>query len=181
MRSRHVEELLNPGLYQVFLMQCPATLPFSFAAHTWLVANQKGIVTRCGVSWRTKRDDGKPCFGNHVCGDGCKGHLHMDAKTPSLGTDMFPFAKSRSWRGHAIGMIEGEEGSLAEHMTEFVTRSFHEYPHADRYRLTGPNSNTYPAWVLAHFPESGLRMPWNAIGKGYASGLESSSTASARS
>lgn len=165
-RPASVESLINKDSYQVFLMRCPATLPFSFAAHTWLVVNRTGVVTRYGVSWRKKRFDGQPCFGNHVCNNACVGHLHQDAKTPSEGTDMFPFAKSRSWRGHIIGVVEGGEGSLAERMADFIAQSFKVYPYAQRYVLTGPNSNTYPAWVLAHFPEANMRLPWNAVGKG---------------
>jgi len=79
---------------------------------------------------------------------------------------VLPLARP-SWRARLEGYIEGVEGSLAHRMAAFIDQSKTTYPHIGRYVLLGPNSNTYPAWVLAHFPEANLRLPWNAIGKNY--------------
>jgi len=31
-----------------------------------------------------------------------------------------------------------------------------------------PNSNTFPAWIALQVPELGLKLPFSAIGSGYA-------------
>lgn len=149
-------------------MQCPATLPFSFAAHTYLVVNRKGDVHRYGVGHHRAQANGTVLFGSHRCRE-CIGHIHKDGRPPEEGIEIVPlyFPHSPLWRSRVVCYVEGESGSLAGRMGAFIEQSFRVYPHADRYRLTGPNSNTYPAWVLAHFPESGMRLPWNAIGKNY--------------
>lgn len=64
-------------------------------------------------------------------------------------------------------MIEGDEGSLAAKMAEFIERSPETYPFKNQYRFRGPNSNTYAQWILNHFPETGMALSWNAFGKKY--------------
>lgn len=160
------EELIQKDTYQVFLMICPATLPFSIATHPWFVVNKRGIVSRYGISWRKAVARPEPLFGKHVC-SGCVGYLHKDGCPPTDGIAVFPYVEKFLWKGHILSSITGEEGSLAARMTDFIEKSFTEYPFSDRYWLLGPNSNTYPAWVLAHFPESNMRLPWNAIGKNF--------------
>lgn len=160
-----VEDGLKPDRYQVFLLTCPAPLPFSFAAHPWIVTNRLGIVSRYGVSWRKETKPGEVAFGNHTC-SGCRGHLHKDGKTPSEGCEVAPYLR-RCWKGRIRKLIEGDADSLAARMADFMERSFDEYPYTERYSFVGPNSNTYIEWVLEHFPEFGMRLPWNAFGKGY--------------
>ena len=71
------------------------------------------------------------------------------------------------WKGEITGFLEGGAESDAARMAEYIERSGETYPHLQRYVLTGPNSNTYAQWVLDAFPESAMRLPWNAVGKGY--------------
>ncbi len=52
-------------------------------------------------------------------------------------------------------------------MVECIENSPHNYPYCGHYSYIGPNSNTYVQWVLDAFPESGLKLPWNAFGKGF--------------
>lgn len=146
-------------------MDCPATLPFSFASHAWLVANRKGSLMWYGVSWRKAQEESE-VFGGHVC-RGCVGYLHRDSHGVGEGIEMLPSIGRPLWKGRVVSSLEGSEESLAAHMIAFMESSFCSYPYRDRYRLTGPNSNTYPAWVLAHFPEADLSLPWNAVGKKY--------------
>ena len=158
-------ELLDESKHQVFLMKCPATLPFSFAAHTWLIANRKGVVEWYSVSWRKARE-GEETFTGHTC-RGCIGYLHKGDRGFGEGIDIFPFIRGPLWGGRVISFLEGDEESGAARIARLIESSFSSYPYGDRYRLTGPNSNTYPAWILARFPEAGMRLPWNAVGKGF--------------
>ncbi len=169
MSTPSVNNLLNPDLYQVFLMQCPASLPFSIAAHTHLAVNRRGAFTRYTISYRKARFDGKPLFAGsgHICVD-CNQYLHRDGKPPDMsGVEVFPYIAYPIWKVRVAALIEGEEDSLAKRLCDFLDSSFASYPYASRYSVFGPNSNTYPAWVLAHFPESRIHLPWNAYGKNY--------------
>ena len=162
MRYPPIHDLFNKDSYQVFLMQCPAPLPFSFAAHTYLVVNREGVLSRYGVSQH--KAPIPSWFAFHVCGTECHDYLHKDAKPPTEGVEIFPFLKWFTWQSKVAGYVGGP---LAERMADFITKSFISYPYATRYSLPGPNSNTFPAWVLSHFPESGMRQPWNAVGKSW--------------
>ncbi len=148
-------------------MRCPASLPFSFAVHTHLAVNRKGALTRYTISYRKARFDGKPLFtgSGHICTD-CNQYLHKDGKPPTMGgVEVFPYVASPVWKVRVAGCLEGGEESLAKRICDFLESSFASYPYADRYSVLGPNSNTYPAWILKHFPESDIRLPWNAFGK----------------
>ena len=147
--------LLKADLYQVFLFSCPATLPYSFASHPWFVVNKKGTVSRWEIFWR-------PWFG-HIFR---WGYLHKDFYTPTQGVEMFFLSEKHFWGpGTLRGYVEGGEGSMAQRMAAFIENSGETYPHCQTYSLLGPNSNTYIQWVLDHFPESKLGLPWNSFGK----------------
>ena len=60
------EEKLNDNVYQVMLFSCSASLPFSFAKHTWLIINKKGIHSRFEILWKLNQE-------NHILG-----HLHVN-------------------------------------------------------------------------------------------------------
>ncbi len=155
------EKLLKPDIYQVFLLSCPASFPFFFARHPWFVVNNKGTVSRFEVV------DNPGAYGfvggrEYIWKDGLppwRG-LHM-VRTKGYG---FPL-----WSVTLHGALEGEESSPAARMAQYVQESLHTYPYRGRYSYTGPNSNTYVQWVLNKFPNSGLRLPWNAFGKNYKS------------
>ena len=150
-------KLLKPDRYQVFLFACPAMLPFSFSAHCWFVINRKGNVSRVEVFWLPRLRWPLKW-----------GHVHHDFYPLTQGVEVLPFSRTHFWRGvQLLGSVEGGEGSLAQRMAECVASSDGGYPFVSRYRLVGPNSNTYAQWVLNRFPESGLRLPWNAFGKEY--------------
>ena len=63
--------------------------------------------------------------------------------------------------------VEGEEGSLAQNMADFIEVSNKNYPYCYGYSLIGPNSNTYVQSVLDRFPESRMQLSWNALGKNF--------------
>lgn len=155
--------LVRKDIYQVFVMVCPATMPFSFAVHPWLVINQRGIVSRFGIG-RYNTEESRRFFGTHSCEE-CSGRLHKNAKPPFEGLEIFPSIHHTHWKGVIVGVVEGGAGSVAERMATYIEDSITSYPHRDYYSLLGPNSNTYVQWVLNSFPESNIKLPWNAFGK----------------
>ncbi len=95
----------------------------------------------------------------------CWGHLNKDLFPPFQGIGIFPFLRTFHWKGKLLRCIEGDEKSLAAQMVEFIEQSDKIYPYSQTYSLIGPNSNTYVQWILNHFPQSNMRLPWNALGK----------------
>ena|SRR6185437_1902836 len=151
-----LEQFLNKDKYQVLLFTCPATVPFIFARHPWLVVNNRGVVSRWEVFWEPRRS--KTSWG----------HLHKDFYPPTQGIEMFFFSSNFFFgQGTMHGYVEGGEGSVAQKMAEVIESSPQTYPYCNQYALKGPNSNTYVQWVLSQFPESGLKLPWNAFGKNF--------------
>jgi len=148
MNSDNDNQLIDPDKYEVFVLYCPANVPFVFAIHPWLVCNEKGKISRWEVLFRAN-------------GDKAWGHLHLNRFPPFSGIGIFPFSEKWLWRGRLLGRVEGE---AAKKMIDFIKTSKTDYPHK-KYSLGGANSNTYAQWVLDHFDEIGLRLPWNAFGK----------------
>jgi hypothetical protein len=152
-KNEGFENLLKLDAYQVFLFVCPASIPISFGAHTWLVVNKKGAVSRWEMLfWK-----------NHCVPE--LGHMHINTHPPFVGIEIFEFSEKYRWGARLLKMVEGDQNSAAKRMVEFIEHSRETYPYKDTYRLTGPNSNTYVQWVLDHFPEFDAQLPFNAIGK----------------
>ncbi len=85
------------------------------------------------------------------------GHVHCDLKHPDAGVGGGPMRVAGQWAG---------EDALK--IFSAIRESEKSYPFIHRYRAwPGPNSNTFIAWVLRR---AGIehRLPWRAIGKGYA-------------
>ena len=153
--SDELSSMLKNDRYQVFLLSCPAALPVSFASHPWFVVNRKGALSRWDVLL-LQRTNWKMRWG----------HLHKDFFSPFEGVEMFFFTDKYKWSNVTLlGVVEGGEGSLAHRMADLIESSPQSYPCSEKYRLTGPNSNTYAQWILDRFPECGLRLPWNSVGK----------------
>lgn len=146
------QQYIDTDKTQVFVCICPVSIPFSFASHTWFVVNDHGSISRWEVLFRKV-----PCKTRW-------GHLFKDYFPPFQGIDLFIFIHRYFWKGTLLGIVEGE---TAEHMAEFIENSPNTYPYYDTYSLTGPNSNTYTQWVINHFPEISLKLPWNSFGKNY--------------
>jgi len=145
----------DPSKYQVWLYKCPAVFPCFFATHPWFVVNKKGVVSRWEVV--TSPNTGSTDYG----------YLSKDCLPPTTGIRIFPYTMNPRYGNHLIGMVSGDADSLAAQMAAIINDSHKSYPHHDRYVLTGPNSNTYVQWILDQFPESGLKLPWNAFGKNF--------------
>jgi hypothetical protein len=84
---------------------------------------------------------------------------------PTEGIGMFPYSGILRWKSTLVDVVEGDQDSLADQMSAFIQNSPTAYPFSHTYRLLGPNSNSYTQWVLKKFPESGMKLPWNTIGK----------------
>ena len=151
-------ELIKKDKYQVFLFTCPARLPTPFAVHPWFVVNKKGVVSRWEIG-RDLKDD--PSY---------FGYVRFDGMPLFEGLPIISYNIPWSWGPRHIkllGSIEGDEGSAAQKLADFIENGVSNYPYRNTYHLRGPNSNTYIQWVIDQFPESGFKLPWNAIGKGY--------------
>lgn len=153
MTEAEFKKLLKPDRYQVFLFACPAQVPAVFAIHPWLVVNQQGNISRWEVIYRRDTKTGT--------------YISKNELPYSSGIQIFPFVEIFFWKGILSKVIEGNEGSGAAQMAEFITSSPDRYKFARKYHLLGPNSNTYVQWILNTFPDSGMRLPWNAIGKNF--------------
>ena len=143
---------LDKEKYQVFLFSCPANVPVQFARHSWFVVNRQGAVSRWEILQRVEQSE------THW------GHLYLNFSSPFRGIEILPFPSRFFWKAKLLGTIEGEE---AKRMAEFIEKAPNTYPYCRHYVLTGPNSNTFTQWVLNHFPEFSVKLPWHAIGKHY--------------
>ena len=145
--------------YQVFLLTCAVSMPYVFARHPWFVVNKKGDIAR----WEVIAEPNEQR--EHW------GHLHKNFfDSPVEGLDILKgHIPDSRWSSVSLqGVVSGEEVSLAHRMIAFIENTPNTYPHLDEYRTyPGPNSNTFAQWVLNHFPESELTLPWNAFGKNF--------------
>jgi hypothetical protein len=150
-----LQSLIDPNLYQVFLMSCRCGLPISFARHHWFVVNNKGKVSRWEVL--IEKEVGGTSWG----------HLHKDLRPAFEALGTLSVSGESWWKPDMLGQIEGGDGSDAQKMVEFIEKSNTTYPFCDKYLLWSPNSNTYVQWVLDRFPQFTHKIPWNGFGKGY--------------
>lgn len=118
-----------------------------FAVHTWIAtkaADAPEYKVYEVVGWRLNR--GLPAL-----------HEYKTA-TPD-----------RYWYGAKPKIILSIKGEKAQALIPKMEQAISHYPWANQYTLfPGPNSNTFPAWVGKQVPELGLKMPFSAIGSGYA-------------
>ena len=155
MKNEDFQKLVKNDKHQVFIFTCPCSIPVSFAPHFWFVLNKKGELSRWEVkhlNWEHKTR---------------WGHLYRDIMPPTKGLELFPSVQIWYWGSKIIGSIEGDENSIAKQMVDFIENSKNTYAYNYIYSFIGPNSNTYIQWILNHFPEFGVKLPWNAFGKGY--------------
>ena len=157
MNKEEFFRLIKRGRYHVFLFSSPLPLPAIFVSHTWIVTARKGKLTRW-EGWDRKKLIKKSY-----------GYIYSNLfKDPTVGVALFPFSRYPRWQGSLVNFIEGKRGSIAEKIVMFMNLKARAYPFAFRYlMIPGPNSNTFVQWVLNHFPDSGLKLPWNAFGKNY--------------
>lgn len=142
------EKLIDQKKHQVFVMYSPPNIFLHFAAHPWFICNEKGKISRWEVLAQPNKDKEW-------------GHLHLNRFPAFSGLRLFPFSSKFHWEGK---LIEKIEGNLAKEMIEIIKKSKENYPHK-KYSLIGKNSNTYAQWILNHFAECNVKLPWNCFGK----------------
>lgn len=143
---------INKNKYQIFICTSPASFPFSFARHPYIVCNEKGKISRYEVLYF--KVNNKNLNKNYY-----------SLKKPFRGVEVILGVNNfLYWRGKVIYKFEGV---IAKKMIFFVKESLRTYPYLGKYKLSGPNSNTYVQWVLDNFPETKASLPWNCFGKNY--------------
>ena len=159
MDKKQFIKLIDHNKDQIFISSSPVALPFSFAVHTYFITNNKGEVHRWEVY-----DEKEKC-------ETSWGYVHQNLLDPTEGNKKLPGILESSFKSGLVNMLE-ENGPIVPDMIDFIKTESKNYPFRDVYnKVWTPNSNTYTQWILNHFPESGLSLPWNAYGKGF-SGLK---------
>lgn len=118
-----------------------------FAVHTWIAIKPEDATEYTVyevVGWRVKR--GLPALREY------------QTATPD-----------RYWYGARPEKVLSIQGDKARDLIPQITAAISRYPWANEYTLfPGPNSNTFPQWVGLQVPELGLKLPFRALGSGYA-------------
>jgi len=117
-----------------------------FAIHTWIATKKTGesVYTIYDVvGWRGRH-------GNSVLG------IHKGIA-------------DRYWYGSKPELIQFRTGKGVNALIDKVDRAARAYPWKHEYQaFPGPNSNTFTAWVGLQVPELEMKLPFTAIGSGYA-------------
>jgi hypothetical protein len=146
------ENLIKKDKYQVFVFCCPAYFPTNFAKHAWIVVNKKGEISR----WEIR----------HYRNNKTTNFLHINTQSPFNGIQI-TFGLKRFWSAKLLGSLEGCEEPRIQQTIEFIENSQKKYPYCNKYKLLGPNSNTYVQNVLNNFPEFNIKLGWRFVGKSY--------------
>ncbi len=155
--KKEFNKLIKKDKFQIFLFTSPVTIPLQFAVHSWIVTSKKGKIKRWDV-WQEKELTKKSW-----------GYLYLNVIPPEMGVNTYP---TRRMPRNKSTLIDYVEGDLAKKMIAFIEKNAENYPFKSRYKLyPGPNSNTFPQWIINKFPETKWKLPWNAFGKNYISKL----------
>ncbi|WP_082825433.1 DUF3750 domain-containing protein [Marinomonas sp. TW1] len=118
-----------------------------FAVHTWIATkaeNADRYKVYEVVGWRLNR--GLPAL--------------TEYQTPT---------PDRYWFGAKPEKLLSIQGEQAQALIPQIAQAVKVYPWKNEYKVfPGPNSNTFPAWIGQQVPELGLKLPFSAIGSGYA-------------
>jgi hypothetical protein len=118
-----------------------------FAVHTWIAVKPQDATEYTVyevVGWGVDR--GLPAL--------------REYKTPT---------PDRYWYGAKPEKVLSIQGDKASQLIPQISEAVARYPWANEYTLfPGPNSNTFPEWIGLQIPELGLKLPFRAIGSGYA-------------
>jgi hypothetical protein len=144
-------KLVKKNAYQVFFFVSRVSMPLFFAAHPWIVTNEKGKMRRIEVlSYKNKKS------GNYVW---------ISEKEFSAPLPVFTGNDAKKYRYSRV--IKLFEGSPAKEIISFLKDIDKKYPEKGRYvYFPGPNSNTFVKWVI-HSLGLGVELPKNAYGERY--------------
>lgn len=155
MNKKEFTKLIDNNKYQVFIFTSPVPIPLSFSVHTWFVINLKGKIRR----WEFGKFKGSP----HKNGIGVLQNFFEKTE----GMNIYFWKSKPRFNSKLIDFIEGDDHSVANRLVLYIEQNSKSYPPKEEYFLTGPNSNTFTQWILHQYPEANLKLPFNAIGKGY--------------
>ena len=117
-----------------------------FAIHTWIAAKHTGETAYTVydvVGWR----------------------LHHHQPVLRIRRDI----PDRYWYGEKPRIIKEYRGRGVDKLIDEVDKAAKAYPWQKTYRVfPGPNSNTFTGWIAREVPELKLKLPFAAIGSGYA-------------
>jgi len=117
-----------------------------FAIHTWFAAKHTGEASYTVyevIGWRLNR--GLPV-------------VRIEKDLPD-----------RYWFGEKPRLIKDCRGEGVDGLISDLDKAAHAYPWSTTYKaFPGPNSNTFTAWVAQQVPALELKLPFSAIGSGYA-------------
>ena len=145
--------LINKDKQQIFLFKTRANFPFIFASHSWFIVNDRGDISRWEISFSKKIKKGENW-----------GHLYKNLRLPTQGLEIFPYFYKIFWKSKLIEFYENDNVS---DVISFIQDSPNNYPYLYKYKLIGPNSNTYIQWVINNYPILKFKLPRNAIGRFY--------------
>lgn len=116
-----------------------------FAIHTWIAAkpaDASAYTVYEVVGWRLRR--GLPA-------------VRIEQDVPD-----------RYWYGARPSLLKEFRGDGTDELIAAVDRAARSYPWPDTYKaFSGPNSNTFTAWIAKQVPKLELELPFSAIGSGY--------------
>ncbi|MCK5457971.1 MAG: DUF3750 domain-containing protein [Melioribacteraceae bacterium] len=155
MNKKEFTKLIDNTKYQVFLFSSPVPIPLNFSVHTTFVINLKGKISRWefGKFRRTPHNNGIGVLKNFF--------------ENTEGMNIYFWKANPRFKSKLIDFIEGDDDSVTNKIAFFIDEFSNSYPLKTEYFMTGPNSNSYMQWILNKFPEAKLKLPLNAIGKGY--------------
>ena len=92
----------------------------------------------------------------------------MNSGLPAL-REFKTITPDKYWYGAKPEKVLSIVGDKAKKLIPKITEAVARYPWANEYTLfPGPNSNTFPQWVGKQVPEMELKLPFRALGSGYA-------------
>src|SRR3989344_1899275 len=124
--KNNFENLIDRNKYQVFVMICPGSFPFSFAIHPWFVINKNGAISRFEVSHKKNQDEAS------------QGHLNRNFLPPWQGLGIITFKSKPYHKAKLLALIAGDENSAARKMVDLIENSPGIYPYCDTYHFLGP-------------------------------------------
>jgi len=73
----------------------------------------------------------------------------------------------RLWYGNKPQLLFELKGVKAEPVVDQIEKMAQKYPYKNTYKMLGPNSNTFTAWMICQISELSLNLSWRAIGKNW--------------
>tara|TARA_B100000508_G_scaffold75760_1_gene59040 strand:+ start:1573 stop:2043 length:471 start_codon:yes stop_codon:yes gene_type:complete len=149
--------------YTVSIYMTPMSFPLNFTVHTWVELEGPNDEHHRFDFWGYKGIREREI--DH-------GYVYKDLFPDHLGTTFSPFADPGSiekrQHGKVYMSISGDVDSEAHTLYAVILGHAFDYPLKHDYNMVfGPNCNTFTQWLITRIPNSPLKLPFNAWGKGY--------------